>query len=200
VVNIQTQTIKVANTDSGAVSDERAIEQPLAPAPLPEMAFVPRSQRLTTKPEEDEIVQVGQRKKKRKRGDEVEVGTSRRKKKAIESSELSTGEDREEEKETTPELQVFDYSAGPNILDEGMKGVEDSKSGRKGRYGGRMDAGKEKGRSTLFFVSRLAAEFLPSFHSWLFVGTRLDFKALGFGPTPKQTNEPKSGNKSMTFR
>jgi hypothetical protein len=149
VVNIQIQTTEVVNTGSGAFlsleTGEPATETPPAPTPLPEMAFIPRSQRVTTKPEEDEIVQVGQRKKKRKRGDDVEVDTARRRKKTIESSDLSMGNDLEE-KEMTPELQVFDYSAGPNILDEGMKGVDDSKGGRKGRHG-RKDASKEKGRS-----------------------------------------------------
>jgi hypothetical protein len=195
VVNVQIQTIKPSDTGpiASVPSDqgERAAELPPTPAPLPEIAFIPRSQHLVAKAEEDEIVRVGQRKKKRKRGDDVELDTARRRRKGVESSELGT-ENGREKKETTPELLVFDYSTGPNILDEGMKGVDDSKGGRKGRHG-RKDASKEKGQSSPCLSC--ATDPLMALS-----GSRLDFKALGFGPTPKQTNDPKSGNKSVTFR
>jgi len=197
VITIQNQVAKVKNAESGSsvtLQQGDGVEEPpdvgpsLVLTPLPEVAFVPRSQRLIAKLQEDEIVQVGQRKKKRKRAEDAEVNPVRRKRPAPDA------EHDQEEKETTPELQVFDYSAGPNILDEGMKDVDDSSGGRRGRQG-RKDADKGKGRLVSFFLL-----FCPLTTHRRLVGARLDFKVLGFGPPPKRMNDPKSGNKSVTFR
>ncbi|KIM28466.1 hypothetical protein M408DRAFT_308391 [Serendipita vermifera MAFF 305830] len=170
-----------------SVKEESAnVEVEPTPVVPMEVAFVPRSQRHTTQPDDLDIVQVGQRKKKRKRVDEGEQGAAQRKKRG--STSTAPGPDGDEEKETTPELKVFDYSAEPNILDEGMKGVETG-GARKGKH---IKKDVNKGVWLLGFHFVLVLIVYP--------GTRLDFKSLGFGPAPKAMNEPKSGNKSMTFR
>lgn len=140
VITVQTG-IKSSTTpadvpNSKPPADERPVHNDALSTPnLPmEVPFVPRSQRLTTQAIDSDIVQVGQRKKKRKRADEAEAESSQRRKKTPRASRLSADNvEGDEDKETTPELQVFDYSAEPNILDEGMKGV-DGGGTRKGKH------------------------------------------------------------------
>ncbi|KAG8818541.1 exosome nuclease subunit [Serendipita sp. 401] len=147
---------------------------PNQPVPPTEIEFVPRSQRDTIA-DNDDIVTVGFRKQKRKRPD-GESDVEQRKKNRysrLESFGTNSGSTSNPRDLPVDDVKTFDYDGAPNILDEGMKDLKGERQGRDVSKKERKEARKNQ-------------------------GTKLDFK--GFAPAPRKTNEPKSGNKSITYR
>lgn len=97
-----------------------------------EMAFVPRNQRLPAQRDDDEIITVGQRKKKRKRveGESTEEGRKKKAKGVHLQNSLIADSTEKDAEGALDESIMFDYGAAPNLLDDGGD-VGEAKKKRK---------------------------------------------------------------------
>lgn len=97
-----------------------------------EIAFVPRSQRLLAQRDDDEIITVGQRKKKRKRveGESTEGRKGKAKGVHLQNSLIADSTENDAEG-ALDESIMFDYGAAPNILDDGGDVGETKKKRKK---------------------------------------------------------------------
>ncbi|KAG8815666.1 exosome nuclease subunit [Serendipita sp. 399] len=170
---------KKSETQQTESISRRPVSNPqIAPQEPPvramEIEFVPQSKRNTIT-DNDDIVVIGNRKQKRRRLEGESDAEQRKKNRYSRLQGPNSGSDPMERSEdiSSEGISAFDYDANPNILDEGMKKL------------------KEEGQSRVLSKNERKESHRNQ-------GKKLDVKE--FGRAPRRTNDPKSGNKSITYR